>query len=218
MEVEKYDGFIEDLGLRYATERSKSKSRFWLVKCRECSCEYQTDKKSAINSNFLCKPCSKRIQKTKHGYHKTRLYRIFGAMKQRCYNKNHDKYHYYGGRGITICQDWLNDFMSFRTWAYSNGYSEDLTIDRIDNNGNYEPSNCRWVDDKIQHRNTRRIMATNTSGYRGLTFHKQSQKWQVRIMVNKKNISLGYYNTKEEAAKAYDDYIKSHNLEHTTNT
>lgn len=76
-------------------------------------------------------------------------------MKQRCYNKNNDAYCRYGGRGIIICKDWLDDFMTFHDWAMSNGYKENLTIDRIDVNGNYEPNNCRWVDMKTQCRNKR---------------------------------------------------------------
>ena len=76
-------------------------------------------------------------------------------MKQRCYNPNKPQYKDWGGRGITICDEWLNDFMAFYDWAMSNGYQDNLTIDRIDNNKGYEPSNCRWVDHKIQNRNKR---------------------------------------------------------------
>lgn len=217
VEVKKYDGFIKDLGLKFATEKSKSKSRFWQVKCRVCSEEYETNKKSAINSNFLCKPCSKRIQKTIHGDHANRLNRIFRAMKQRCYNSNNNKFCYYGGKGISICEQWKDDYLEFKKWAMENGYSDSLTIDRINPDGNYEPNNCRWASNEVQHRNTCKLMSTNTSGYRGILLHKQSNKWQAKIMVNKKNISLGYYSTKEEAAKAYDDYVSLHSLEHTQN-
>lgn len=85
-----------------------------------------------------------------HGKTGTRLYNIFKNMKTRCYNKHFSKYKHYGGRGIVICDEWLNDFMSFYDWSMTNGYADNLTIDRIDCNGNYEPNNCRWVDMKQQ--------------------------------------------------------------------
>ena len=89
----------------------------------------------------------------KHGEHKTRLYKIWEGMKNRCLNPNNKSYKNYGGRGITICAEWKNSFIAFRNWSVSNGYNENLSIDRIDVNGNYEPSNCRWADAKTQCRN-----------------------------------------------------------------
>lgn len=86
-----------------------------------------------------------------------RIYNIWRTMKQRCYNKNNSKYKNYGARGINICNEWLNDFMNFYNWAMDNGYREDLSIDRINVDGNYEPSNCRWATPKQQSRN----MTTN---------------------------------------------------------
>jgi hypothetical protein len=77
-------------------------------------------------------------------------------MMTRCYNPNTNRYHRYGGRGISICEEWLSDFANFREWAVVNGYEDGLTLDRIDNDGNYEPSNCRWVTWHEQSLNTSR--------------------------------------------------------------
>ena len=87
----------------------------------------------------------------------TRLYRIWQAMIKRCYSPNYERYNDYGGRGITVCNEWKNGFQAFCDWAMANGYANDLTIDRKDVNGNYEPSNCRWTTYKVQGGNTRRV-------------------------------------------------------------
>lgn len=103
-----------------------------------------------------CLKNEKLIQRsTKHNKCHTRLYLIWKAMKQRCYNQNNKEYNCYGGRGITICDEWKNDFKSFYDWSIQNGYKENLFIDRINNDSNYEPSNCRWADRKTQNNNTR---------------------------------------------------------------
>ena len=83
----------------------------------------------------------------------TKLFYIWGGIKARCYNKNNKQYKYYGARGIIVCDEWTNDFVSFYNWAMANGYKEHLSIDRIDFNGNYEPTNCRWTTNKEQQRN-----------------------------------------------------------------
>jgi len=85
-------------------------------------------------------------------------------MKERCYNKNYQEYHLYGGRGIKVCEEWKNDFMFFYDWAMANGYNSKLSIDRIEFNGNYEPSNCRWANDYTQANNKRNNILLTHNG------------------------------------------------------
>lgn len=97
---------------------------------------------------------------TTHGGCHSRLYPVYRTMLARCGNPNNHEYHNYGGRGIEVCEEWKNSFSAFQKWALENGYDEtakrgDCTIDRIDVDGNYEPSNCRWVDLVVQARNKR---------------------------------------------------------------
>ena len=108
-----------------------------------------------------------------------RLYRIWQHMKDRCYNHNCDSYHNYGGRGITVCDEWRNNYQNFQEWALRNGYTDDLTIDRSNVNGNYEPSNCRWLTQQEQSFNKR----TN----RTLTYKNKTQtltEWATELNIN----------------------------------
>ena len=152
-----------------------------------------------------------------HGLSNTRIYRIWEDMKKRCFSPNNKSYKNYGARNIVVCSEWKNNFIMFCEWAMSNGYKDTLFIDRIDNNGNYEPSNCRFTTKNIQARNTRILMSTNKSGYRGVSKINGTDKYKAVIGINNKLICIVRSYDKVECAKAYDKYIDDNKLEHTKN-
>ena len=208
---------IEDLGMMFPNENSKSRARFGIYKCGFCGSEFKTNTYD-INRGYI-KSCgcyhkrrTKEANKT-HGLGTTRLYNIWLKLKDRVLNPKNKNYNDYGGRGITICGEWL-DVQNFYNWAMSNGYEENkgLSIDKIDNDGNYCPENCRWTTRVIQGRN-QRIQKNNTSGFRGVNFHKRDKIFTARICVNKKRIHLGHFLTAVEGAIAYNNYIIENNLE-----
>ena len=207
---------IKDLRFLCPTEYSKWKRRFGIYKCGFCGNEFKAQVRY-INSGAIisCGCYNKQLVKdrnTEHGLKNTRLYKIWRNIKNRTLNPNYTYFHNYGGRGITICDEWKNDFMSFYNWALSNGYSDKLSIDRIDNDGNYYPENCRWTTKIIQARN-RRIQKSNKSGYKGVYFNKRIGKYLAQICINNKNIYLGVFQTAVEGAIAYNNYIIENNFE-----
>jgi len=188
---------------------------FVLVECECCHNLFERPL-SVINKNpsSKCRKCSK----INHGDSKhNKIYYAWVNMKTRICNKKYVLFESYGGRGITICDEWVNSYVNFKKWAINNGFDVNLTLDRINVNGNYEPNNCRWTTNTIQARNTRLLCKVNTSGYRGVRFRKDNKKWQARIMVNYKSISIGHFKSDIEAAKAYDKYVINNGLEHPIN-
>jgi hypothetical protein len=123
----------------------------------------------------------------RHGKSNTRLYRVWSRIKVRCYNKKFQHYKSYGGRGIKVCDEWLNDFMAFYNWAMANGYADNLTIDRIDVNGNYEPSNCRWVTNEEQQNNKRNTIFLTYKGKR-----QTITQWANELMISRDIIERRY--------------------------
>ena len=208
---------IKDLGVLYPTEYSKWKRSYNLYKCGFCGNEFKAQLQH-INSGHTqsCGCYGKKIKSEginrKHNLSYTRLYKVWANIKDRVLNPKKENYINYGGRGITICDEWKNDFMSFYNWAMENGYSDKLSIDRIDSDGNYEPNNCRWTTRIIQGRN-QRIRKDNTSGYKGVSFVKDRNKYKAQITVDKNRVYLGSFLTPLEGAIAYNNYIIENNLE-----
>lgn len=188
-------------------------------KC-ECGNTLIARKDDLISSNTKSCGCYHKEQtsksNTKHGYCKnyqrTDEYQIWRGIIKRCTCKTEKAYQKYGAVGISICDRWLNSYENFYedmgprpTKAHS--------IDRINNNGNYEPSNCRWATPTVQNIN-QGIRKDNKSGITGVTFRKDRNKWIARIRVNNKRIHLGNFNTKEEAIKARKDAeVVYHNID-----
>lgn len=145
-----------------------------------------------------------------------RLYQIWRMMICRCENPKHIAYKNYGAKGITVCEEW-HSFVYFGSWAINNGYSDNLTIDRIDNNGNYEPSNCHWVTMKEQANNKSVGQHINLNG-NSISFSvtQRNKKWQYRFTPlvdgKRKSISKCGFKTKEEAIEAAKKSLETKTL------
>lgn len=151
--------FVETLGIEKAGGRNR---RFAIFHCKGCGENVKKRQDTGgRQENCGCVPGGH-----KHGLSKVRAYRLLQNMKERCYNEKAENFKYYGARNIGVCDEWKRDPTSFIKWAAANGYAADLTIDRIDNDGNYEPSNCRFVTVKTNIRNR---------GYNKLSLEKANE-------------------------------------------
>ena len=187
------------LVLEETDKRSSNQTVIWKCKC-DCGNIVYIDTSRLTSGNTKSCGClsieSSKVPKTiKHGdcnvnseFH--RLYYIWKGMRSRCNNKKGQKYKDYGGRGISVCEEW-NEYINFKNWALSNGYRNNLTIDRINVDGNYEPSNCRWSDSITQMNN----MRTNTHieyNNETYTIAELARKYNLKQGTLIKRLNLGW--------------------------
>lgn len=159
-----------------STQRVGNRISF-LCKC-DCGREKIVSGHNLTQGNVSSCGCYLKESRQKHRLYGCRIYHIWAAMVQRCTNPKSISYPNYGARGIAVCDEWRNDFQAFYDWAMANGYSDDLTIDRIDNNKDYSPDNCRWADMKTQANNTRRNSYFDYRGER-LTMAELCRKYHI---------------------------------------
>lgn len=212
---------IEDLGRVQPTPTSNYKVRYGIYKCGMCGTVCKASTEDVKAGKIVSCGCyhKKRIKEanTTHGLRYHELYNKWKAMRNRCVSPTDQSYKYYGGRGITVCDEWLKDPETFFEWCYTNGYEKNLSLDRIDNDLGYNPDNCRFTTKSVQSRNTRILQSNNKSGYRGVSWSKVADRWKAQIVVSGKTVRVGMFEGAIEAARAYDKYVQDNSLEHTIN-
>lgn len=195
----------------------KTMVMFALFECPSCGIKLERPKSNGIKTE-KCRECSlvekhkkMSITMTKHGFKYTKLYSIWNGMKDRVLNSKSKSFINYGGRGILICDEWKNDFVSFRDWSINNGYEDGLSIERIDVNGNYESNNCMWISKNNQSYNKTNtvllpndILAILQMKIDGKSFQEVRNKFK---NINYKSISNHYHkkdNVEKEMEKIKD--------------
>ena len=202
---------IKDLGM-LETPNGKKKVRFGIYECPICRKFLKFRTANVINkSSTKCKRCAITIRNTKHGMTGTRVHGVWLGMLARCEHKYHSGYGNYGGRGITVCNEW-HDFEVFHAWVLENKQTPNTTLDRIDNDLGYNPENCRFATSVEQANNKKLLSSLNTSGYRGVSWSKSNKNWMVRVFNKGKRVLVGSFKSALEAAIARDNYIDEHNL------
>lgn len=148
--------------IRLADNRNYDGKVLWICQCA-CGVEKEVVAQYLTSGDTKSCGCLLKESRQKHNQSRTRLYRRWADMLSRCRNPRSNNYKYYGARGVTVCADWTK-FEAFRDWAMDNGYRDDLTIERNNVNGNYDPGNCRWATDEEQDQNTRHAVRVEING------------------------------------------------------
>ena len=196
-------------------------NRVFKVQCPKCTEIYILNKRQLRGfAAGVCNSCDPYHYK---GPNKNLISR-FNGMKQRCYDSKCDEYRYYGGIGVTICDEWLKNRNTFIDWSLKNGYAANKQIDKDIKSRElgvvpaiYSPTTCLWVDAKTNSGNTRRLIASNTSGYRGVSYSKDIRKYTATYTEDNQMSIIGDYLTAIEAAVAYDDVALKTSYERTVN-
>ena len=180
MQVKPEDRYGRVTILREVAQR-RNHERYFLCVC-DCGKEWEVALSTLTAGETTSCGCLRRERfidgLESHGQARTRLYFTWTSMKQRCLNEGHPSYGHYGGRGIAVCEEWLA-FEPFYAWATASGYRDDLTIERVDNDGNYEPTNCAWIPQGQQSNNTRRTRMVAFRGER-----KNVAGWAAHLGIN----------------------------------
>lgn len=194
---------FENLTVVQKLKMNNHREMKWLCIC-DCGNMYKATSHGLTHGETVCcKECAKRkiaVSNTKHGCEPIELWHAYTNMKTRCHNPKYTLYHRYGGRGITVCNQWSNSFVAFRDWALNNGWEKGLTLDRINNDGNYCPENCKWstVQEQSNNRRTNRML---TKGGATDTMANWSRKLNIPYYVIQRRLYRGWNDE-----KALSDY------------
>lgn len=205
---------IGEVYRRFATDKSTQKTTYGLFECQYCKTKFETNMASVKRRDTKSCGCQRKGINVIHGLSHNIFYMKWKSILARCNNPQNASYINYGGRGIKVCNEWLS-LQNFIIWCEET-YIEGMTLDRIDNDKGYSPDNCRWVDRVTQTIN-RRTMKSNKSGYVGVSWRKDRNKWTVRIGTGIKYECLGHFDDLMEAVIFRDNYIIENKLPHKLN-